>query len=95
MPEGAEDSTPGRVDCWVRGYPFFTSPHPCPPLPPSPPNRLLQLVDQVDKGPDNEAEVARLHRDFLREAAQTELHVSTQGYDKAYSGESCGRGGDA
>ncbi|GFR41067.1 hypothetical protein Agub_g1707 [Astrephomene gubernaculifera] len=37
--------------------------------------KLLQLLEQVDKGGDNEAEVARLHREFLREAAQTELHA--------------------
>ena len=39
--------------------------------------RFLQLLEQADKGPDAQGEVARLYREFLREAAQTELHVST------------------
>ncbi|KXZ56775.1 hypothetical protein GPECTOR_1g699 [Gonium pectorale] len=37
--------------------------------------KFLQLLEQADKGPDAEAEVARLYREFLREAAQTELHA--------------------
>ncbi|GIL73072.1 hypothetical protein Vretimale_4689 [Volvox reticuliferus] len=37
--------------------------------------KFLQLLEQLDKGPEAEAEVARLHREFLREAAQTELHT--------------------
>ncbi|KAG2499909.1 hypothetical protein HYH03_002197 [Edaphochlamys debaryana] len=39
--------------------------------------KLLQLLDQLDKGGDASAEqeVARLYKEFLREAGQTELHA--------------------
>ncbi|PNW85351.1 hypothetical protein CHLRE_03g182350v5 [Chlamydomonas reinhardtii] len=37
--------------------------------------KFLQLLEQADKGPDAQGEVARLYREFLREAAQTELHA--------------------
>ncbi|EFJ51946.1 hypothetical protein VOLCADRAFT_103142 [Volvox carteri f. nagariensis] len=37
--------------------------------------KFLQLLEQLDKGPDAEADVARLYREFLREVAQTELHA--------------------